>query len=265
MEKNVSVDGLNTRYVEDGSGSVVLLLHGLAMGSSLEVYEKNIPALARAGFRAIAFDQPAFGTTDPPKDFSEAYRGNFILKFMDTLGIQKAHMVGHSNTGLNMAEAILHHSDRAGKVVALATIPLLPLLPDQKGGTPEPPKKEPALEDIQKLVERDIFNKSLIKEEYVQLKYRFSTGNNFEAFVQARKGEVDPYAGDAPLWKRFAESSLPRLYLYGKDDRGGVVAKRCALLKEKYPNTNMQLVEGCSHLVMMDQPDEFNNKVKKKH
>lgn len=63
MENFIVVDGLKTRYVEEGIGVPVLLLHGLALGSSLEVYEKSIPRLAKAGLRAIAYDLPAFGRT----------------------------------------------------------------------------------------------------------------------------------------------------------------------------------------------------------
>ena len=79
MEKFAVIDGIKTRYVEEGSGGAVLLLvHGLALGSSLDVYKKNIPVLAQAGLRAIAYDQPAFGLTDQPKDYSDEYRTEFI-------------------------------------------------------------------------------------------------------------------------------------------------------------------------------------------
>jgi len=260
MEKYVQVDGLKTRYLEEGTGPVVILVHGLALGSSIEVYERNIPAFAKAGLRAIAYDQPAFGLSYQPKDYSDEYRTSFLLKFMDALGIAKAHFVGHSNAGTGPALVALNQPDRVEKVVALAVFPLLPLMPDQKRGGPELPSAAPTLEEVRKLLERDFFNKDLITEEFVQLRYRMSTGKNFEEFLKARQGEPDWYAGETPLWKQFSKSSIPKLYLYAKDDRANA-AKRFAMLREMEPGLNMHLIERCSHLAMMDAADEFNKSV----
>jgi 2-hydroxy-6-oxonona-2,4-dienedioate hydrolase len=68
VEKFVQVDGLKTRYLEEGSGPEVLLLHGASLGSSADVWERNLAPLARHGLRALAFDQPGFGLTDNPPD-----------------------------------------------------------------------------------------------------------------------------------------------------------------------------------------------------
>lgn len=260
MENFVVVDGLRTRYVEEGSGTTVLLLHGLALGSSLEVYAKSIPILAKAGLRAIAYDLPAFGLTSQPQDYSDEFRTEFILKFLDALRIDKTYMVGHSNAGTGPALIALKNSNRLQGVIALAVFPLLPLLADQRGGGAEFPKNPPTLEEVRKSLERDFFNKSLITDEFVQLRYRMSTGENFSAFLKARETEPEWYASDAPLWKRFARSSIPKLYLYAKEDRGNA-AKRFAALAEMEPGLNMHLIERCSHLAMMDQTEEFNRKV----
>jgi len=260
MEKFITVDGLKTRYVEEGAGPVVLLVHGLALGSSLDVYEKNIPVLAKAGLRAIAYDQPAFGLTDQPKNYSDEYRTQFILKFMDALEIEKAHMVGHSNAGTAPALISLNHPNRVQSVIALAVFPLLPLLPNQKGGAAELPKNPPAVGDVRSSLEKDFFNKSLITEEFVQLRYRLSTGKSFDAFLQARQGEPDWYSGDPPLWKRFARSQARKLYLYAKNDRANA-PQRFALLRDLEPGLNMHLIDQCSHLAMLDQAEEFNRKV----
>ena len=97
--KYVQVDGLKTRYIEDGAGPAAILLHGASLGSSADVFERNLKPLASAGVRAIAYDQPGFGLTDNPTDYSVAYRRRFIMMFMDALGLQSAAMVGHSQAG----------------------------------------------------------------------------------------------------------------------------------------------------------------------
>ena len=65
-DKFVTVDGLRTRYIEEGEGSPVLLLHGASLGSSADVFIRNLGPLARAGLRVIAFDQPGFGLPMSP-------------------------------------------------------------------------------------------------------------------------------------------------------------------------------------------------------
>jgi pimeloyl-ACP methyl ester carboxylesterase len=40
QDKFVQVDGLKTRYIEDGSGPAVICLHGASLGSSADVFER---------------------------------------------------------------------------------------------------------------------------------------------------------------------------------------------------------------------------------
>ena len=262
MEKHVVVDGLKTRYLEEGAGPVILLLHGASLGSSVEVYEGNIPSFVKAGLRTIAFDLPGYGLTDNPKDYTASYRAGFIVKFMDTLGIEKAHVVAHSGTGNLAAQIALKHPQRVEKVIAVAATNLLPPLPDQKGRAAAAEEPPPTIETTRKRLEGDLFNKSLITEEVVQKRYRMSTGKNFDAVLERAKAAqaVKGTHEETPLWKRFSTSSVPKLYLFGKEDRGSA-AKRCALLAEMEPTLKFHLIEQCSHLVMVDTPEEYNKTV----
>ena len=260
-EQYATVDGLKTRYLDEGEGPVVLLLHGASLGSSVEVYEASIPALANAGLRAVAFDLPGYGLTDTPNNHGGAYRSEFIAKFMDALDIEKAHFVAHSGTGALAAQIALKYADRVEKIVAAAASSLLPPLPDQKGGgggqAADPPP--PTGESVRKQLEGDLFNKSLVTDDLVQKRLQMSAGKNFDASIErakAAKASVGP-SGDAPLWKRFAGASTPKLYLFGREDRGNA-AERCAMLAAMEPAVKVDLIDQCNHLVMVDQPEEFN-------
>ena len=57
-------DGLRMAYVDEGSGPVVLLLHGEPSWSYL--YRTMIPVLVDAGFRCVAPDLIGFGRSDKP-------------------------------------------------------------------------------------------------------------------------------------------------------------------------------------------------------
>jgi 4,5:9,10-diseco-3-hydroxy-5,9,17-trioxoandrosta-1(10),2-diene-4-oate hydrolase len=130
-EKFVRVDGLKTRYLEKGKGPEVILLHGASLGSSADVWDRNLEPLAGYGLRLIAFDQPGFGGSDTPKDYSLDYRQRFILHFMDALGITSAALVGHSQAGRMAVSLALEQPQRISKVVVMATGSLLPPPPRQ--------------------------------------------------------------------------------------------------------------------------------------
>ena len=265
--KFVQVDGLKTRYIEDGAGPAVILLHGASLGSSADVFERNLRPLAAAGLRAIAYDQPGFGLTDNPTDSSVPYRRRFIMRFMDALGLQSAALVGHSQAG-NMAVAnAFEHPKRISKIMILGTGSLLPPLPEgqrQGGGAREGEEgtaSEPTLKETRALLEHNLFNHELITPEVLEQRQRMSVGKNFEAFLQrGAAGQGGGGAQDAkPMWQRLVELPCPLLLIFGKNDRGHAF-ERATLLKEKYPQLDLHIVDRCKHLVQWDAADEFHNR-----
>ena len=92
----VKSNGIRMRIAEMGDGPLVLLLHGWP--ESWYSWRHQLPALAKAGFRAVAPDLRGYGRTDAPKDV-EAYD---IVKLtadavgiLDALGEETAVVVGH--------------------------------------------------------------------------------------------------------------------------------------------------------------------------
>ena len=260
VEKFVQVDGLKTRYLEEGSGPVVLLLHGTSLGSSADVWERNLAPLARHGLRALAFDQPGFGLTDNPRDYSVAYRRSFILKFMEALGVKKASLVGHSQAGGMATGLAFDHTERISKVVVLATGSLLPPLPaGEKSGAGEGEEggnSEPTLEDSRALLEHNLFNHALITPEVLEKRHRMSVGKNFQAFLERAKAPRGGGKEAVPIWERLHRLPVPLLMLYGKQDRGSAAA-RAAALKERFPALNLHLLDNAKHLAQWDAAEEF--------
>lgn len=265
--KFVQVDGLKTRYIEDGTGPAAILLHGASLGSSADVFERNLKPLASAGVRAIAYDQPGFGLTDNPTDYSVAYRRRFIMLFMDALGLQSAALVGHSQAG-NMAVAnAFEHPKRIAKIIILGTGSLLPPLPEsqrQGGGAREGEEgtaSEPTIKETRALLEHNLFNHELITPEALEQRQRMSVGKNFEAFLKrSGAGQGGGGAKDAkPMWQRLVDLPCPVLLMFGKNDRGNAF-ERAALLKEKYPQLDLQIVDRCKHLVQWDAAEEFHKR-----
>lgn len=114
---------------EAGSGPAVVLCHGFPeLGYS---WRHQLPALAAAGFRAIAPDQRGYGGSDRPERV-DAYDVHHLtgdmVGLLDGLGIERAVFVGHDWGGLVVwALAVLHPARVAG-VVGVNT-PNLPRAP----------------------------------------------------------------------------------------------------------------------------------------
>lgn len=94
----MTIDGVRMRYVDQGEGSPVVLIHGFA--SSIENWTAVMPALVADGHRVIAMDLHGFGWTDrAPGDYSSESQARLVLALMDRLDIERADIVGHSYGG----------------------------------------------------------------------------------------------------------------------------------------------------------------------
>jgi pimeloyl-ACP methyl ester carboxylesterase len=186
-DKFVTVDGLRLRYIERGEGPPVLLLHGASLGSSADVFIRTLEPLARAGFRAIAFDQPGFGLTDVPADHSPAYRRDILPKFMDVLGLKRAALVAHSQAGGPAVQLALKDPERYTHLVVLGTGSLLPPLDAGRGDRAAAVQQrlerrmaesEPTLEDTRKLLEANLFHHDLITPDELALRHSRSASSS---------------------------------------------------------------------------------------
>lgn len=261
MDRTIRVDGLNTCYLEEGTGSPVVFVHGASLGSSARAFERNLPAFAAAGFRAIAYDQPGFGYTDNPADYSASYRTQFIVKFLDAIGVDRAALVGHSQAAGMAARVALQNPARLTHLLLVGGGGVLPPPPGKEVGGPaegrEGTNTTPTLEEMRKIMDANFFNKSLISTELLEQRLKMSVGKNFDAFIERSKVREPQSGGGVPLYQRLKEIKVPLLLLYGRQDRGSA-AQRAALLKEQEPGLRIELIDNAAHLVIWEAADKFN-------
>ncbi len=263
QDRFVEIDGLRIRYIETGAGHPLIFLHGASLGSSADVFIRNLAGFAGAGFRAIAFDQPGFGLSDTPSDHSTAYRRKMIPKFIEALELKSCALVAHSQSGSMAAQLALETPELYSHVVVLGTGSLLPPLEEKKEGLDAAAQQrlerrmaheEPTPADTRKLLEANLFHHELITEEELALRHARSTGKNFAAFVA--RSEL-PAAGakksgeQKPVWQRLVDLKMPLLLIYGRNDRANAF-ERATLLKETYPQLDLHIVPDCKHLVPWD-------------
>jgi pimeloyl-ACP methyl ester carboxylesterase len=266
--KFVSVDGQKLRYIEEGSGPSVLFLHGASLGSSADVFLRNLGPFAKAGFRAVAFDLPGFGLSDIPAKQSVPQQRNSIPKFIDAASLGKTALIAHSRSGGFAVQLALEDPSRYSHVIILGTGSLLPLQTEAQVGRyeavqarvdKEMAEKEPTLEDARKLLQADTFNHSLISDEDVAIRHSRMVGRNFKAH-QERQNQEGPAGGPAkpskPIWERLSELKMPLLMIFGREDRAHA-GERAELLKKQQPQINLHIVNGCKHMVHWDAFDNL--------
>ncbi|MFF4903203.1 alpha/beta fold hydrolase [Streptomyces sp. NPDC001068] len=108
--------------VEAGSGPAVLLLHGGGPGTTgLSSFVRNIGELAR-NHRVIVPDLPGYGRSTKGVDSADpfGYLADGIRTLLDTLGLDRAHLVGHSYGGACALRLALDTPDRVGRMVLAA-------------------------------------------------------------------------------------------------------------------------------------------------
>lgn len=263
-ERFVQTDGLRIRYLEEGKGREVLLLHGASLGSSADVWKRNLAPLASYGLKVIAYDQPGFGGSDNPPDYSVAYRRRFIMQFMDILGIRKAYLVGHSQAGAMAVGLAFDRPERVSKIVVVGSGSLLPPLESAKQGSAregeEGTATEPTIKETRALLEHNLFNHPLITGAEIERRHKMSLGKNFQAFLERSKAAQQGSGGagkqSVPLWQRLDQVPAPMLFIYGKQDRGAA-AERAGLAKQRYPRLNIHVIDRCKHLVQWDAASAF--------
>jgi pimeloyl-ACP methyl ester carboxylesterase len=115
-KRYLKVGARTVAYVEEGSGDAVLLLHGCPF-HALE-WRQVIPRLA-GRYRVLTPDLPGLG--DTPVRLDEDYRlpqiAGTIVGFLDALGIQAAHVVGHDHGGATAMLLLDRHADRFRSLV----------------------------------------------------------------------------------------------------------------------------------------------------
>lgn len=123
--KRISLkSNLDIHYYESGdpAGPPLVLLHGWP--SSGLLWREIIPALA-GRFRVLAPDLPGHGQSDKPPHLVydlECLR-NFVLDFLDALGLDTVHLVAHDLGDMAALSLAVRNPERIDKLEVMNTSP----------------------------------------------------------------------------------------------------------------------------------------------
>ena len=125
-ERTVATNGVELHLTEAGEGPPVVLVHGFPELSYS--WRHQLPALADAGFHAIAPDMRGYGRSSRPdavEDYDIEHLTGDLVGLLDELGEPQAVFVGHDWGSMVVGALARLHPTRVAGVVAMS-VPFLP-------------------------------------------------------------------------------------------------------------------------------------------
>lgn len=124
--RTIEANGIKMHIAEAGEGPLVVLLHGFP--ELWYSWRHQLPALAEAGYHAVAPDVRGYGGTDAPaaiESYNMLRHTADIVGILDELGQKTAVAVGHDWGAPIAWHCALLHPERFSAVVALS-VPYIP-------------------------------------------------------------------------------------------------------------------------------------------
>jgi non-heme chloroperoxidase len=132
--RHVSIDGTELHYIERGAGPAVVLVHGSLADYSYWEESNQVAPLAER-HRVIAYSRRYNhpNRNEPGLHHSALVEAADLSGFLERLGLDEVHLVGHSYGAYTALLFALEQPHRVRSLV-LAEPPILPWLPDIPGG-----------------------------------------------------------------------------------------------------------------------------------
>ena len=262
--KEVSVWGVNVRYVQAGVGPPVLLIHGL--GTSLITWYCNVDAVADAGYTVFALDLPGHGESDKPShlDYDPASAAEFVFDFTEVLGLKRIAVVGSSAGGLVAGLLAVEHPERVTKLALAAPggmgrglawglrLVSIPLIGDLV--------YRPWLFKKVGFTRRIFYRPPEVLEELLPEMYRMRElpGARAAMLRSIRSGiNFRGLRDKSNILERLPEISVPFMTVWGQEDII-IPISHAQAVKRALPESVVHIVPECGHWPQMEKPELFN-------
>ncbi len=252
-----TVQGIKVRHARRGpeAGVPVLFLHGF--GGDLGNWLFNLDAVAES-HPVIALDLPGHGQSDPRlPGTSLADLSGFVAAFLDSLGVERVHVVGHSMGGAIGTRLAL---DQPTRVASLALVNSAGLGNQINAGYIEGFVSAASRKELKPVVEQLFADPSLVNRQLLDdlLKYKRLDGvpELLTALGQALFG------GGRQTEQPGLElegSGVPTLVIWGEADR--IIP--AAQAGNAPPGATVAVLPGAGHMVMMEKAGEVNSLIRR--
>ncbi len=251
-------NGVKIRYVTEGTGEAVVLIHGWMGDSSMWGRDRsgNTKLKAEDGFQAIALDCRGHGKSDKPHD-AAMYGPEMaadVVRLLDHLKIEKAHLIGYSSGSFIAGKVAATHPERVLSVVYGGQAPLVVEARSAGGGTSEVEVFAKAVDEGGDLGSYIIEvtpagrPKPTMEQANVAARFMFA-GKDVKAFAAAGRSFGELEITEAEL-KR---CEAPVMFIHGGNE-SNYLKDRVAAVRKLLGRGEVVIVEGADHMTTLAKP-----------
>lgn len=242
------------RYAKRGDGEPnVILIHGF--GGDLDNWLFNIDALAEAA-TVHALDLPGHGqSAKQVKEASLKGLSEAVTGFMDALGIENAHLVGHSMGGAIAARTAL---DQPGRVASITLIGSAGLGQEINSGYTDGFVTATSRRDLKPVLEQLFHDPATVTRQLVDDLLKYKRLDGVDDALRALAGAL--FAGgrqSAVLAEALKAADTPVLVVWGESDRV-IPAAHARALGER---ARVEVIGEAGHMVQMEKASRVNELV----
>jgi 2-hydroxy-6-oxonona-2,4-dienedioate hydrolase len=277
-EKFVDVDGIRTRYFENGDGPVIVLFHGGHFGSNdaadcAEDWGLNFNALSK-WFHVYAVDKIGQGHTDNPKtdtDYTMATVVQHAFGFLKALDLHDVHPVGHSRGAYLVARLTLEHPELFRSCILVDTNTLAPGISKNETVMANPPAPRLSRESQRWVLQRYSFGFEHITEEWIEAMMRVAALPKYQEAVTRMEAvglrttrflaHLARQKDETLGWIRERGLSKPTLLVWGYNDPTATLDQGQALfdlIARSTADSRMHIFNRAGHFSYREHPVEFN-------
>ncbi len=258
---HIVVDSFKIAYRRSGQGEPMLLVHGITTYSF--IWRRMIPLLEKE-FDLITVDLLGCGDSDKPPgvDYSLEAQSRLLVKFLDQLGLEAVHFVGHDIGGGIGQILAVNHSERILSLVMINTVAYdyWPVQPITSLRVPIIRQLGMALLDVgflRMLVSRGLYHKDRVNEELIALfNAPLKTAEGRRAFLSLASSLNNEQL--MKLSDALKALALPVLIIRGEADVY-LAAEISRKLKTEISRSRLETIPTGGHFIQEDEPELVAN------
>jgi len=254
---------LNCMAMGPRDGPLVLFLHGFPEHAG--TWRRQLPALAQAGFRAVAPDMRGYGASEKPRrvrDYRMELLAADVANLVTALGRERADVVGHDWGAAVAWGAAMWHPARVRRLAIL--------------NVPHPARMLRGLRTLRQLrkswyiffFQLPALPEKFVSDKSLEVLFRYTTARRGEYSesdiaevkdaLRWRTGPINYYRAAvrhrAARWQRI---DAPTLVIWGERDRW--LGRELAEPDAKWvPDCRVERLPQATHWVHADEPERVN-------
>lgn len=251
----VDVDGGQLTVERSGQGPALLMVHGWAMDHRL--FDPQRDALENE-FETVVFDRRGFGTSSAPPDLRLEVAD--MIRILDTLGIEQAHLLGMSQGGRLALRFAAEHPERVRSLVLQG--------PAVDGFTVEAPESErvPVQRYANLVRDGDLaeFRRQWRAHPMMAMvDAPAASVTLLEAMLEGYEGRdlaafaPEHYGYERDILDRLSRFPRPVLLLTGAEETTARKVQAHKLLST-FPDAREVILEHGGHLSNLEEPEAYN-------